>query len=307
MKRKILNWISATTLTAAAFVAQAQTVIEYVHTDALGTPVAITDANQNVIERSEYEPYGRLVNRQLMDGPGYTGHVNDAATGLSYMQQRYFDPELGRFMSVDPVTAIGGGNRFFNRYAYGFNNPFKFNDPDGRCPVTSSKRSCIDSERVHPTRFVNIRLSSDQESAAKAGKNVVKLQSGETKEKLGSLNEQPDGTLKTELVANVKTSTTSSAFKASGDLPPNAKATIHGHPDSSQLMDDKKSAGDLQAVINVSKPNVAVATDGRMAAWEVVNGVTQVRAINGYFNQAEIKHFESIIDSRQRAFNESGD
>ncbi|WP_235872879.1 RHS repeat domain-containing protein [Pseudoxanthomonas winnipegensis] len=111
--------------------AQAQTV-EYIHTDALGTPVAVTDANRNVIERSEYSPYGVLLNRGDTDGPGYTGHVQDAATGLSYMQQRYYDPTLGRFLSVDPVTAYNDPVAAFNRYWYANNNPYRFTDPDGR-------------------------------------------------------------------------------------------------------------------------------------------------------------------------------
>jgi RHS repeat-associated protein len=117
-----------------ALPAHAQTV-EYIHTDALGSPVAVTDANRNVIERSEYEPYGQVINRPLRDGPGYTGHVEDAATGLVNMQQRMFDPVLGRFLSVDPVTAYGGDMRFFNRYAYAFNSPYTFKDPDGRIAV----------------------------------------------------------------------------------------------------------------------------------------------------------------------------
>ena len=68
--------------------------------------MAVTDANRNVIERSEYEPYGQLHNRPITDGPGFTGHVQDALTGLTYMQQRYYDPGIGRFLSVDPVTAL---------------------------------------------------------------------------------------------------------------------------------------------------------------------------------------------------------
>ncbi|WP_208322777.1 RHS repeat-associated core domain-containing protein, partial [Stenotrophomonas sp. CC22-02] len=79
--------------------AAAQEVVEYIHTDALGSPVAITDANGQVIERTVYEPYGAVVNRPLTDGPGYTGHVTDSETGLSYMQQRYMDPALGAFLS----------------------------------------------------------------------------------------------------------------------------------------------------------------------------------------------------------------
>jgi uncharacterized protein RhaS with RHS repeats len=46
--------------------------------------------------------------------------------------QRYYDPQVGRFLSVDPVSAssINGSN--FNRYWYGNNNPYRFVDPDGR-------------------------------------------------------------------------------------------------------------------------------------------------------------------------------
>ncbi|MGN6223262.1 RHS repeat-associated core domain-containing protein [Pseudoxanthomonas sp.] len=126
---------------AGAPQAQAQTTtVEYLHTDALGTPVAVTDAAGVVIERSEYEPYGQLVNRPLTDGPGFTGHVQDAATGLTYMQQRYYDPTIGRFLSVDPVTAYSSPGANFNRYWYANNNPYKFVDPDGRQSRAEAKR-----------------------------------------------------------------------------------------------------------------------------------------------------------------------
>jgi RHS repeat-associated protein len=106
----------------------------YQHTDALGSPVAVTDASRVVTETSEYEPYGKLLNHAVHDGPGYTGHVSDAATGLSYMQQRYYDPGIGRFLSVDPVSADGNTGGNFNRYWYATNNPYRFTDPDGRQP-----------------------------------------------------------------------------------------------------------------------------------------------------------------------------
>jgi uncharacterized protein RhaS with RHS repeats len=48
------------------------------------------------------------------------------------MQQRYYDPQIGRFLSVDPVTANSGTGANFNRYWYANNNPYKFTDPDGR-------------------------------------------------------------------------------------------------------------------------------------------------------------------------------
>nr|WP_255682061.1 RHS repeat-associated core domain-containing protein [Luteimonas sp. BDR2-5] len=106
--------------------------VKYQHTDALGTPIAVTNATKATIETGEYEPYGQLVNKVLPDGPGFTGHVQDAATGLTYMQQRYYDPQLGVFLSVDPITAYGNPIGAFNRYRYAANNPYKFVDPDGR-------------------------------------------------------------------------------------------------------------------------------------------------------------------------------
>jgi RHS repeat-associated protein len=119
--------------------AAAQTV-EYIHTDALGSIVAVTDASGNVIERREYEPYGAQLTPVVQDGPGYTGHVQDAATGLTYMQQRYYDPQIGLFLSVDPVTAYSNPVGQFHRYRYANNNPYKFTDPDGRAVTCGEKR-----------------------------------------------------------------------------------------------------------------------------------------------------------------------
>ncbi len=109
--------------------------ISYFHTDALGSPIAKTNAAGAIIETSEYEPYGRLLNRNNDDRAGYTGHVMDAVSGLTYMQQRYYDPAIGRFLSVDPVTAYSNPMGAFNRYWYANNNPYKFSDRDGRWPT----------------------------------------------------------------------------------------------------------------------------------------------------------------------------
>ena len=48
------------------------------------------------------------------------------------MQQRYYDPEVGAFVSVDPVTAYSSPLGQFNRYRYANDNPYGFADPDGR-------------------------------------------------------------------------------------------------------------------------------------------------------------------------------
>ncbi|WP_242112276.1 RHS repeat domain-containing protein [Luteimonas aquatica] len=108
--------------------------VSYQHTDSLGSPVAVTDESRAVIERSEYEPFGRqIASRAAHDGPGFTGHRFDAASGLNYMQQRYFDPSIGRFLSADPVVTNTADGANFNRYWYGNNNPYKFTDANGQC------------------------------------------------------------------------------------------------------------------------------------------------------------------------------
>lgn len=143
MSRYLLRVIAglAVWLASAPFV-HAQTVVEYIHTDALGTPVAVTNSAGAVIERSVYEPYGQLINRPLTDGPGFTGHVQDATTGLTYMQQRYYDPQVGLFLSVDPVTAYESGTGQFNRYRYANNSPYRYSDPDGRIGLPSMFPGC---------------------------------------------------------------------------------------------------------------------------------------------------------------------
>ncbi|SFK43357.1 RHS repeat domain-containing protein [Lysobacter sp. cf310] len=109
--------------------------LKYQHTDALSSPIAVTDTAGAVIDRTHWEPYGGAINKPAYNGVGYAGHVMDGATGLTYMQQRYYDQNVGRFLSVDPVTVADEGPLHFNRYAYAYNNPYSFTDPDGRCPA----------------------------------------------------------------------------------------------------------------------------------------------------------------------------
>src|SRR5690242_11734195 len=102
----------------------------YKHTDALGSPVVTTDAAKAVLSRASYTPYG--VPTLPVDGVGYTGHFIDVNTSLTYMQQRYYDPQIGRFLSIDPVEVDTSSAFNFNRYNYALNNPYRFTDPDGR-------------------------------------------------------------------------------------------------------------------------------------------------------------------------------
>ena len=118
--------------------AQADNKIEittYYHNDHTGSPVAASDENGNIIWRKEYSPYGEELNKDPKaagDRRGFTGHVQDQDLGLVYMQARYYDPVLGRFMAIDPMNVNPEASMTFNRYAYANNNPYKYVDPDGQ-------------------------------------------------------------------------------------------------------------------------------------------------------------------------------
>jgi RHS repeat-associated protein len=104
---------------------------QYDHTDGLGTPVVWTSPARGILNRSRFEPYGYIA-QGASATIGFTGHVQDIETGLTYMQQRYYDPVAGRFLSIDPVTTDEDNGSGFNRYAYASNSPYDYIDPDGR-------------------------------------------------------------------------------------------------------------------------------------------------------------------------------
>lgn len=107
----------------------------YYHNDHLGSPVAVTDERGDLLWRAHFRPYGERQESPAdaaFGNIGYTGHTQDADSGLVYMQARYYDPVIGRFMAIDPVEVNPESPISFNRYAYANSNPMRFIDPDGR-------------------------------------------------------------------------------------------------------------------------------------------------------------------------------
>jgi RHS repeat-associated protein len=107
------------------------TTTTFLHTDALGSPIASSGSAGQLLDRTHFEPYGKPINHEV-DGIGYGGHKMDSDTDLTYMQQRYFDEQIGRFLSTDPKGAHENPSKAFNRYWYASNNPYRYVDQDGR-------------------------------------------------------------------------------------------------------------------------------------------------------------------------------
>jgi len=123
--------------------------IVYYHNNALGSPIVATDINGDVLWREEYSPYGSrlLLESQESDCSSgscipvesawdekqwFTGKLEESRSGIQYFGARWYEPELGRFLSVDPVRFREDNIFSFNRYAYANNNPYRYADPDGK-------------------------------------------------------------------------------------------------------------------------------------------------------------------------------
>ena len=98
----------------------------YFTRDHLGSTTALTDSKGALVERGAYDAYGNST------GPaktryGFTGREGDSVTGLMYYRARWYDPQLGRFISEDPIGLAGG----INQFAYVGNDPQNRKDPSG--------------------------------------------------------------------------------------------------------------------------------------------------------------------------------
>ncbi|SKB49883.1 RHS repeat-associated core domain-containing protein [Luteibacter sp. 22Crub2.1] len=129
--RRARPWASLVLALGMGPVAADETVTYY-YTSPQGSVLATADASGHLLNTVDYRPYGGQALGSPADGPGYAGHVQDVDTALVYMQARYYDPQTGRFLSVDPAPGKAADLFVFNRYAYGNNNPVRNIDPDGR-------------------------------------------------------------------------------------------------------------------------------------------------------------------------------
>ena len=110
--------------------------------DCQGNIIALIDSSGNVVVEYKYDAWGNheatvadetYVALAEINPFRYRGYYYDEETGLYYLQTRYYDPEVGRFISrdsieyADPETICG-----LNLYAYCGNNPVMATDPTGR-------------------------------------------------------------------------------------------------------------------------------------------------------------------------------
>ena len=109
-----------------------------------GDIIGITDASGNIVAKYTYDSWGKLISIKdasdvdkttdttfigYINPLRYRGYYYDSETGLYYLNERYYDPEIGRFISADET--LDGG---YNLFEYCYNNPVILYDPNGCAP-----------------------------------------------------------------------------------------------------------------------------------------------------------------------------
>ena len=116
----------------------------YYVTNAFGDVLAIIDNSCNELVTYTYDTWGNIISISgtMASTLGkynpfrYRGYVYDQETGLYYLQSRYYNPDICRFISADSISYLGadGTPVSYNLFAYCGNNPVMYSDPTGHIP-----------------------------------------------------------------------------------------------------------------------------------------------------------------------------
>jgi RHS repeat-associated protein len=105
----------------------------YYEQDGLGSVSSLSDGAGALAQTYTFDSFGKLIasTGSLINPFQYTGREYDSETGLYYYRARYYDPQIGRFISEDPMNTSAG----LNFYQYALNNPIDLSYPTGNNPA----------------------------------------------------------------------------------------------------------------------------------------------------------------------------
>ena len=126
--------------------------VYYYITNLQGDVMRIVDGSQNIVTSYDYDPYGKVISATgtlaNINPLRYRGYVYDTETGFYYLQSRYYDPAVGRFLNADSYATTGQGIIGHNMFAYCGNNPAGFVDNGGQLAVTAGTLIVVTASKV---------------------------------------------------------------------------------------------------------------------------------------------------------------
>ena len=105
--------------------------VENLHSDGMGSISTVTQEGV-AVSYSQFAAFGQAAQQGSSQNKfGFTGHETDTETGLIYAKARYYDADLGRFISRDAFEGHGNLAASWHAYQYAYNNPYRWIDPSG--------------------------------------------------------------------------------------------------------------------------------------------------------------------------------
>ncbi|WP_189249855.1 RHS repeat domain-containing protein [Streptosporangium pseudovulgare] len=131
---------TATTARYNQYAMRTSAGVTFLVNDHHGTAELAINATDGSMSRRRYTPFGQVRASAGQwpagDEQGFVGGVVDSSTDLTTLGDRGYDPDTGRFISVDPEIEMGRSQQM-NGYNYADNNPTTLSDPDGRFPIVN--------------------------------------------------------------------------------------------------------------------------------------------------------------------------
>ena len=129
---------------------EASGAVFYYFADHLGSSRVVTNAAGQILDESDYYPFGG--ERAVAAGSGntykFTGKERDPETGLDHFVARYHSSSLGRFMNPDPLGGRIFDPQTLNKFSYVRNNPLNLIDPSGMYICEGTEKQCKDFEKA---------------------------------------------------------------------------------------------------------------------------------------------------------------
>ena len=163
----------------------------YYVTNLQGDIVTILNSGGTAVVQYTYDAWGNILSMSDTSGVSlgtlnplrYRGYVYDQESDLYYLQSRYYDPEIGRFLNADAFASTGQGILGNNMFAYCSNNPVNAVDKTGCSPHNIIFPLCLDGVGVatldyiiyylHPESNANLDGPALQNHSASCSKYVA--------------------------------------------------------------------------------------------------------------------------------------
>ncbi|MBO5346993.1 MAG: hypothetical protein J6A45_02505, partial [Lachnospiraceae bacterium] len=151
----------------------------YYITNLQGDVMQLVDEDGNTAAQYSYDPYGNILSATgdmaEVNPLRYRGYYYDSESGLYYLQSRYYDPAVGRFINADAFISTGYDILGFNAFSYCYNSPCNSADQTGMLPKKVLKLiNCISIEALFYS-YMSGLYSSLSSSLVKVGAYVTHI------------------------------------------------------------------------------------------------------------------------------------